>query len=153
MYSEEPTNSWATVEDLTSRYGQEYIDKLSTRTVYDADVGSYVADETSEGRFRVLSLALSDAKELIKRKVSCIYSNSNLLENNLFPALKQWHIKLTIETLKIGGDCSACACNEDLDKFLSCGNICTEDGQCLTSNKTFWKVSKADWPCEGGGCC
>lgn len=153
MYCESETSSWATTGDLYDRYGAEYIDKISTRTVYDEDIKSYVADETQEGRHRVQVLALCDAKEYIKRKLTCLFDNVTLLSEVSFPAIKQWHIKLTIETLKIGGDCSACACVADLDKFLECARICNDDGVCLPSKKTFFSMSEAKFICEGKGKC
>lgn len=152
MYCTGENSSWANVDDLYSRYGAEFIDKISTRTVYDSETGSYIADETVEGRFRVTSLALCDAKELIVRKLMCKFGKVNLLDTTFFPSIKQWHIKLTIETLKIGGDCSGCDCVKDLDAYLDCGSICNEEGLCLSSKKTFFSISKAKFPCEEGGC-
>lgn len=146
------TTSWATIDDLYLRYGDEYIDKQATRNKYDAATKAYIADESREGRFLVVSVALCDAKELILRKLMCRFANTELLDTLVFPAIKQWHIKLTIETLKAGGDCSGCACVAEIDQFLDCGKVCSESGTCLPSNKTFFSISKAKFPCEGGGC-
>lgn len=153
-YFDSPS-SWATVNDLYDRFGDEYMDKISTRNNYNSTLGRYVADESVDNRFKVISLALCDAKELIIRKLQCAFSDVTPLNDLVFPAIKQWHIKITIETLKIGGDCSACACNEDLDKFIACGVVCTSDGVCLSANSTFISATCAKFPCEngcGGGC-
>ena len=152
LYCENENTSWATVDDLYARCGEEYIDKLSTRSNYDHELGTYVADETKEGRFRVTALALCDARDLLKRKIACKFGKVELLDSKVFSAIKQWHIKLTIETLKAGGDCSGCACVTEIDQYLDCGVVCSDDGACLPSNKTFFSISKSKFPCEGGGC-
>lgn len=147
------STTWANVDDLYSRFGAEYIDKLSTRTIFDSATGSYISDESTEGRFLVTATALCDAKELLRSKIMCRFGKIEKLDTDIFPAIKQWHIKLTIETLKANGDCYGCACVSDIDKFLDCGRICNENGSyCLPSNKTFFSVSKAKFPCESGGC-
>lgn len=156
-YCESGLNTWATIEDLYDRYGVEFVDKLSVRTVKDASTGKYYIDETDEAKEKVLGLALEDAKAFILNKLSCLYSNVDLLQEYCFSGLKQWHIRLTIETLRLGGDCAGCGCIGDLDKYLSCGNICSDDGQCLSSNSTFFAVAPAHFPCEccsdNCGCC
>ena len=150
---ESESTSWANIDDLYSRYGEEFMDKISTRTIYDSEVSNYVADESTEGRFKVICLALCDAKEFIRTKVSCKFGNTQLLDTASFAAIKQWHIKLTIETLKLGGDCSGCACVVDLDAYLGCARICTDSGVCLPSLKTFFSMSEARFSCEcHGGC-
>lgn len=155
MYYCGSDSTWASVTDLYDRYGGEFVDKLSTRRFYDADAGQYVADESAEGRLRVVSLALCDAKQMILQKLSCLYSNIEILNDNIFMGLKQWHIRATISVLKANGDCYGCDCIDDLDKFLKCGNICTEDGVCLNPNTTFISVSAAKFCCEkeNCGCC
>lgn len=150
--------SWATVEDLYSRFGDEFMDKVSTRRLWDADLESYVADESESGRQSVIQLALDDAKAFLTYKISCLFSDLSLLATNDFAIIKAWHIKLTIETLKIGGDCTACTeCNAAFDSFLKCGNICDVNGVCLSSNKTFFSITEAVFCCElqgrGCGCC
>lgn len=144
-------STWATIEDLYVRYGEEYVDKLAIRNVWDESTQSYVSDESDENKTLVLQTALDDAKALILQKLSCLYTNSEVVNEYYFAALKQWHIRLTIETLKIGGDCTSCACVGDLDKFL-CSKICTEDGVCLISAETGFVVSKACFKCEEFKC-
>lgn len=146
--------SWAEIEDLYIRYGEEFVDKLAIRNVWDEDVQSYVADESDENKELVLQTALDDAKALIQNKLACLYQDYILVETLEFESIKQWHIRLTIETLKIGGDCTSCACIGDLDKFL-CGAICTEDGVCLVGLSTAFSVSEAFFCCElgCGKCC
>lgn len=150
-------STWASVSDLYDRFGDEFVDKLSTRRVFDTELNSYVSDESPQGRLRVISLALCDAKQLIKDKLRCVYKNVELLDSHLFYGLKQWHIKLTIETLKAGGDCYSCACLTDLDSYVKCGSICTDDGLCLEKKTTFISASEAVFCCEkkgeGCGCC
>lgn len=147
------SSSWANVNDLYDRFGDEFVDKLATRNKYDTEVKRYIADESTEGRFKVIALALCDAKALIIRKLKCKYSNVSLLNSSAFPSIKLWHIKMTIETLKVGGDCSGCNC-EELDKFIECGDICNEDETvCLSSKLTFITASEAVFTCEcHGGC-
>lgn len=146
--------TWATVDDLYDRFGDEFVDKLAIRRVWDEGLQSYVADESPEGKLKVIELALCDAKGMILTKLQCLYSNVSLIEDAYFPSIKVWHMKMTIETLKVGGDCYKCNC-EDLDKFLSCNNICSDDGVCLISKSTFISVSPAVLCCEmmGKGCC
>lgn len=152
-YCSDEKTSWASISEIYDRYGDEFVDKLSIRRKYDTDVQSYVADETKEGLFKVQMLALCDAKDLILEKLSCKFSNLELLDTNNFPSIKQWHIRLTVETLKAGGDCRACACIEDLNKFVDCNSICDDAGVCLKSKKTFISVSTPVFKCEcKGGC-
>lgn len=146
--------SWATIEDLYARYGDEFMDKISTRRVWDEDLGTYVADESEANRHAVIQLALDDAEALLKYKIGCKYGNVVWLDDTEFKIIKAWHIKLTIEALKIGGDCMACTeCNTQFDSFLDCGSICDSDGVCLPSNKTFISASVAKYPCECKGSC
>lgn len=150
--------SWATVADLNARFGNEFMDKISTRRKWNAGMQSYVADESDGARTAVIQLALDDAKAFLLYKISCKFSNTDLIATTDFNIIKAWHIKLTIETLKIGGDCTACTeCNAAFDSFLQCGNICDANGVCLSSNGTFISVTKAIFCCElqgrGCGCC
>lgn len=156
-YCSSDSSSWANYNDLVDRYGQEFVDKISTRNKWDAGSDSYVADESNVSRARVVGIALCDAKAYIKRKLTCAgYEGLDLLDTQNFPGLKLFHVLMTIEVLRLNGDCSGCACNADLDKFIGCGNICTDEGVCLTSSKTFISVSEAKFPCEcdrGCSCC
>lgn len=148
------TNStWASVQDLYDRYGEEYIDKKCIRNKYNVLLQEYVADETQASILKVLELALCDAKNLLLAKLSCIYGNTNLLDLYAFGAIKTWHMKITIATLDAGGDCSSCSEALDLKNFVECGNMCTDDGICLTKNSTFFSVSEPSWPCECLGSC
>lgn len=153
MYDCETQTTWAMPDDLIARYGQEFMDKLSTRRKFDVELEQYVADESTEGRSTVLTNALCDSKNYIFAKIQCKYKNSDLVNTLNFPSIKHWHIKLTIEALKVGGDCSECACVSDLEKFLDCSPICSEDGQCLLSNKTFISATEAEFRCECFGRC
>lgn len=146
-------STWATIEDLYERFGDELMDKLGVRRNYDSDLGTYVADESPASIRKVIQLALDDAREFIIKKLQCKFAGVSRLGTHYFPAIKQWHIKLTIETLKIGGDCAACACVADLDKYIECDRICDENDICLTSTKTFISSSKPKWNCDcHGGC-
>lgn len=155
-YCSEQSSTWATVDDLYNRFGDEYIDKLAIRRIYDTDLEQYVADESEEGKLKVIELALCDAKSLILRKLSCYYTQASLslLDSSVFKSIYLYHIKLTIETLKAGGDCSSCDCISPMEEFFKCGPICSEDGNCLVSNKTFISVSESKFCCElmGKGC-
>jgi hypothetical protein len=153
MYSCDSDSTWATITDLYERYGEEFVDKLAIRRKWNAELGQYVADESHDSKIRVITLALCDAMALIKKKLACRFTNTSLLDEMVFPSIKVWHLRLTIETLKTGGDCLACACNETMEKDFDCGNICTEDGICLVSNKTAFSISKAHFPCECNGRC
>lgn len=146
--------SWATIEELYTRFGDEFVDKISTRRVWDCSLDSYVADESKTARRAVVQLALDDAKAFLKYKMACKFSNVDLLETDQFSIVKSWHIKLTIETLKIGGDCTACTeCNAAFDSFLDCGKICNSIGVCLSSSKTFLVATEAVFDCECGSNC
>lgn len=150
--------SWATVEDLYARYGDEFMDKLGTRRIWDEGLETYVADETDASRRAVIQLALDDAQSYLLYKIACKFIGSSILSTELFNIIKSWHVKLAVETLKIGGDCTACTeCNTGFDAFLACGSICNMDGSvCLTSSKTFISASEyvSDCECLGRcGCC
>lgn len=153
MYDEsvycDSLSTWASADDLYARFGDEYVDKLSIRRIWDNTIEQYVADESFEGREKVLNLALCDAKTLLKQKISKCFDGVDLLDENIFPAIKQWHIKLSIETLKVGGDCFACVdCNKSFDEFCEKSSICTDDGICLTAKNTFISVSTPDFVCD-----
>lgn len=151
MYCE-PNTTWATIEDLYARFGDEYMDKKATRRNYDEETKSYVADEDPQARAAVINLALCDAKALITQKLSCLYSDVTILNEHVFSSVKQWHIIMTIAILDKGGDCASCDCTA-LDAWTQCGNICSDDGTCLTSVKTFIVGTKAHFPCECHGRC
>jgi len=142
---------WAIKEDLYARYGQEFVTKLAIRRNWDATLQDWVADVSELNVGAVVNLALEDAKNLILQKLNCLYSNVTLLDTINCPVLKIWHIKLAIEVLKAGGDCTACDC-KTFDEFLSCNKICDENGNCLISNKSFITVSDSCFPCEACGC-
>lgn len=145
--------SWATPADLYERYGQEFVDNLCIRRNYDESLGQYVGDVDPQSMLRVLNLALSDAKDMLISKMSVVFKFSSELDLYYFPAVKQWHIKLTIETLKVGGDCYACSCISDLETFLKSNKICTTEGLCLGKKTSFISVSKATFPCECKSTC
>lgn len=144
--------TWAVIQDLYARYGQEYVNKLGIRRNKNEEAGRYVASESQEEIDAVLNIALEDAKQLVLQKLSCIYSDYLKVNSLNFPYVKQWHIRLTIEILKVGGDCTQCDC-EKFDEFLKCNKICTDDGICLVSNKSFISASKAVFECECHGRC
>lgn len=146
-------NSWATICDLYDRYGEEFVDKLSIRRNWDDSVSDYVADESKESMTRVQLLALDDARSILKEKISIFFLKLNLLDKYEFNSIKQWHIKLTIEALKKGGDCRGCDCLSDFDEFLK-GPICN-DNFCLERKGTFFSISKANFKCDRckGSCC
>lgn len=150
-------STWATVEDLYDRFGDEAIDQISVRTVWDNVVQRYVTDESDEMKQKVINMALCDAREFIKLKMRCLYTGVELLDTQVFSAVKLWHIRLTIELLKLGGDCSGCACVNDLQEYIKCGSICSEEGNCLSLKSSFLEVSEAVFCCElkgrGCGCC
>lgn len=145
------TNSWATINDLYDRYGEEFVDKLSIRRSWDDGLGMYVANESKESMTRVQILALDDAKALLMEKISSLFVGAERLNDVEFYSIKQWHIKLAIETLKKGGDCKGCDCLGDIDEFLK-GKICSEKG-CLEKRTTFFQVYGGKLKCESScGC-
>lgn len=145
------STSWATIDDLYDRYGDEYVDKLAIRRRRTAG-GDYVADQSDEAITRVLILALSDAKDHLQFKLNGRFSNANQINSVSFPIIKAWHIRLTIATLLNGGDCQGCTCL-GLDEFLQ-GEICSPEGICLSSSKTFFSFSEAKFSCECvSSCC
>lgn len=148
--------TWATESDLRLRYGDEFVDKLGTRRRLDSGLNDYIADQSPSHISAVINAALQDAKDFLLFKLSCAYKvSASLIDGTQnFPLITQWHIRVTIDTLKAGGDCWSCACLEDLEKFLTCGTgICSDEGECLESLKTFVSVSPAKFPCECGGRC
>lgn len=146
-----PQNSWANISDLYDRFGEEFVDKLSIRRSWNDEIQDYVADESKTNMTRVQILALEDAKALIKEKLSRCFNNISNLDKHVFGSVKQMHIKLTIETLKSGGDCRGCECVSSIDDL--CQGVC-DNGKCLEKKSTFISVSKAKFKCEGScGCC
>lgn len=145
-------STWAIIEDLYSRLGEEYVNKLAIRNDWDEDTESYVANEDPEVIETRLNQALLDAKNLILQKLTCLYTNVELLDEENFPAILIWHVRTTVEVLKAGGDCTSCNC-EQLDNFIKCNSICATSGVCLTSKKTFLFVSEAKFKCECMGVC
>lgn len=144
-----PMTTWASPYDLYARYGDEFIDKLSIRRVFDVVLDDYVADESEEGKLRVLNLALCDAMVLLKQKMACCFSGLPMLDEYVFPTVKQWHIKMTIALLKVGGDCSKCAdCQTEFFDWCKCASICSDEGVCLTSRGSFLEASEAIFCCE-----
>lgn len=141
-------DSWAILDDFYSRFGEEFINKLGIRRNWDATLGQYVASEDETDVQAVLELAIADAKELLKQRLRCKFKDLTSLENYLFSPIKQWHMKLTIEILKVGGDCLSCDCTK-VDEWIKCNNVCSDDGSvCLSSNATFFEVSPAKFKCE-----
>ena len=146
--------TWATPQDLYIRYGDEYVDKLLIRRVWDEYTGEYVADETYSGMNLVLETALEDAKAVLKQKISCCFGSISLLDSHDFSVIKQWHIKLTVAALKNGGDCSSCKECTDFEEFCKCKSICSDDGVCLPWKGSAIYVSKEKFGCDKciGGC-
>lgn len=150
-YCSNEKSSWANINDLYDRYGEEFVDKLSIRRNWDSTISEYIADESKESKTRVQTLALCDSRDIIISKLRNRYSNIHLLDNDSFHGIKHWHIKLTIELLKQGGDCKDC--KNELDKFLDENKICSEK-ECLKKITTFISATKAVFKCEPrGGCC
>lgn len=142
-------STWATPYDLYARYGDEFIDKLSIRRVFDVTLDDYVADESEEGKLKVLNLALCDSMVLLNQKLACCFSNISILNEYSFPTVKQWHIRMAIEILRQGGDCSKCSgCQTEFFDWCKCASICSDDGVCLSSNGTFMEASTAVFCCE-----
>lgn len=153
MYCESDSNSsWANINDLYDRYGEEFIDKLSIRRNFNEVIQEYVADESIENKTRVQSLALCDARDMILSMLSPNFSNLKELDIKKFHAVKLWHIKFTIELLKQGGDCATC--KAEFEDFIKSNKICS-DTICLSKKTTFISATKAVFDCEiksGCGC-
>lgn len=143
-------NSWATINDLYDRFGEEYVDKISIRRNYDPDLENYVADESKEGKTKVQLLALCDAMELLKSKLRNRYRGLAKLDTMYFYAVKQWHIKLTIQALKNGGDCASCECVAEICEEMK--NPICNDTTCLEGTKTFISASVAKFDCDFKKC-
>ena len=140
-------SSWATLNDLYDRFGEEYIDKLSIRNNYDESLEDYVADESRTNMIRVQLLALDDARDLILNKVNAVFKNAHLFNTMIFPFIKQWHIKLTIGFLKRGGECSSCI--EEFDENLKTSVLCSGN-VCLEKRTTFFYASEYKSKCDRG---
>lgn len=150
-YCHNEKTSWANINDLYDRYGEEFVDKLSIRRKWDEDLGEYIADENKASMTRVQSIALCDARSLIMSLLSQKYSNLSVLDNDNFRGIKHWHIKFTIDLLKQGGDCQGC--KEGFLEFLEQNQVCSESG-CLDRKRTFISATKAEFKCEPrGNCC
>lgn len=146
--------SWATSEDLYERYGDEFINKLAIRRIWNPLIEDYIADETPQGISAVIELALSDAKIFLLQKISCKFGNVDLINTLEFSAILLWHIRLTIDTLKVGGSCFKCT--ECIQEFDMCTSFCSDDGICLPKKGVLISVSEAEFCCEkciGSSCC
>jgi len=53
--------TWATIQDLYTRFGDEFVDKLADRRKWDAIIQAYVADQSKTNRDEVIQTALDDA--------------------------------------------------------------------------------------------
>lgn len=144
--------SWATSSDIYARYGEEYVNKLCIRRNWDEEAQQYVASESDEAKAEILNLALEDAKNLILQKLSCNFTNFSQVNSLDFPSILLWHIRMTIEVLKVGGDCTKCSC-EEFDNFIKCNEVCTADGVCLIKKNSFISGSVAKFECECHGRC
>ena len=142
--------TWATKQDLYDRFGNEYITKLAMRRNWSEADQMFLASENTVDINKVVDFALEDAKALIQTKLSCQFLDASLVETIDFPAVKIWHMKMTIKVLEAGGDCAGCDCT-DLDKFI-CGRVCAPDGTCLSSNVSAISVSTPVFECELCGC-
>lgn len=145
-------STWATPQDLYIRYGDEFIDKLGIRRVWDTYLHDYVADESYSGIQTILETALRDAEAVLRHKISCCFGKVSLLDTHTFSAIKQWHIKLTIATLRKGGDCYSCAECAEFDAFCACKTICSDDGICLPWKQSGISVSEETFDCEKEPC-
>lgn len=145
MYYGDSKSSWANISDLYDRYGEEFIDKLSIRRNFNETIQEYIADESSENKTRVQTLALCDARDMILSILSRHFSNLTRLDNQIFHGIKSWHIKFTIDLLKKGGDCKGC--KKDFEKFLESNKICSGT-ECLKKNSTFISATEAHFKCE-----
>lgn len=143
-------STWAVKQDLYDRFGQEKITKLAIRRNWDNILKEWIASEADVDIAKIVNLALEDAKSLIQQKLACQFEDYYLVEEQDFPAVKIWHMKMTLKVLEAGGDCTACDCT-DLDKFI-CGQVCAPNGVCLNSLTSAISVSVPDFPCEGCGC-
>lgn len=142
--------TWAIKQDLYDRFGQEYMTKLAIRRNWDAINKMWVASEQDVDIAKIINLALDDAKALIQTKLNCQFTDASIVETTDFPAIKIWHMKMTIRVLEAGGDCAGCDCT-DLDKFI-CGQVCSPDGVCLSSAASVISVSVPVFECEACGC-
>lgn len=151
--------TWATIEDLYKRYGDEFMDKLSTRMDDNTSGDDYVANEDPLRRDEVIQLALDDARAILLQKINCCFKTDGKLVNpNLsFSGIFPWHIKLTIILLKQGGDCKDCDdCKEAFDDFCKCSSICSDEGDCLEKRGSAISVSEEKFKCDDifkDGCC
>lgn len=161
--------TWATKDDLVLRYGEETINKLSTRRNWDSDSSSYISDVNPESRNAVVEAALEDAKQELLMKIGCCYDIKAFLRLEAvssFSFIRSYHIKLTILMLKNGaGDCAACKeCTDEFEKFCDCNKLCADNGECLVpeaygSAFAVQEMPKSCLPkcicssCEGSCCC
>lgn len=159
--------TWAVKTDLVKRYGGEFVDKLARRRDYDPDTETYVEDNSDERINEVVDLALEDAKNWLSWKISCCFNikafNDLVNSGKSFSFIKKMHIKMTIAILKEGGDCVACIeCQDEFSKFCDCGQLCTDDGECIIAkSKSKFAVEKTPpscWPsslccCNESVCC
>lgn len=139
---------WAVKQDLVLRYGEEYIDKISTRNKYDDTNNFYYADQTEASRGAVVDAALADAKAKLLFHISCCYDIRSIQylidsQNKSFSVIKTHHIKMTIAMLKSQGDCKDCdACEKEFKELCSCGLLMADDG---TKPKSLSKISVTEY--------
>lgn len=124
---------WATKEDLVLRYGEEFVDKISTRNRFDSVNNVYFADQSEASRNEVINAALADAKGQLLFELNCCFnieSIKNLIDQGeSFSIVKTHHIKMTIAILKGQGDCEECdACKKEFKDLCSCGAIVSDSG-------------------------
>jgi len=153
---------WATIDDLFTRYGEEYVNKLAVRRNYDKETKGYIADESCENIKLVLCTALEDARDQLEFVISKCYNikqlNEFISKDEEIKVIKRFHLRMAIAILKEGGDCEACdACEDKFYKICSESKLCTESGLCLTKNPRIYVTEYCDphknlsW-CNSCGC-
>ena len=147
-------STWANIDDFYSRFGEELVNKLGIRRNWDSTLQQYVASEDESEVEAVINIAIADAKALVQQRLRCKFGNLVSLDTNLFTPIKQWHMKMTIEVLKVGGDCMNCDCTKIDDWISKCDNVCADDDTvCLSSNSCFISATEYHSPCECHGAC
>ena len=158
--------TWAKRSLLEDRVGSERVLKLATRRVWNESLSTYVDDSSDEVTNKSIDQALESAKSWILFTVSCCYDSDRLLKNindgAIYPMLLEYHLRLTSDFLKWGGDCSECdSLKKEFTDLCKCGSLMDSEGNSLkrktkfavTDNKLCIPESYCNLCCEEGCKC
>lgn len=158
---------YATKADLDNTYGVEMMVKISSRTVYNEEVGEYVSEDNPTKRAALIDKALLMGAAMINRELDKCFDlraiKSAITAGKSFAILNLLNMRYAVAFLKEGGSCSDCKqCVKEV-KDLCGTDLQTDDGEeipslstvcSVTPNKDCWDTGTACcYVCSNNPCC